>query len=99
MGYQLALDDVDSGLNSLQYVMDHIDLVDVIKFSLLPFRKMDHPTMLHFLEGWYKISQRYNLRLVVEAVEDEQFAHKLFDLGVTYQQGYFRGRGNTLLDK
>lgn len=96
LGYRIALDDVDSGLNSLQFVMEHIDLVKVIKFSLLPFRMMDRPTILHFIEGWIKISQGYKVALVVEAVEDEQLANELSSLGANYQQGYFWGRGKAL---
>lgn len=96
LGYRIALDDIDSGLNSLQFVMEHIDLIKVIKFSLLPFRMMDRPTILHFIEGWIKISERYNVALVVEAVEDKQLANELNNLGAVYQQGYFWGRGKVL---
>lgn len=97
LGYRIALDDVDSGLNSLQFVMEHIDLVKVIKFSLLPFRMMDRPTILHFIEGWIKISEHYKVALVVEAVEDEELANELSRLGAIYQQGYFWGKGKVLI--
>ncbi|MGO4994672.1 EAL domain-containing protein [Jeotgalibaca porci] len=97
LGYRIALDDVDSGLNSLQFVMEHIDLIQVIKFSLLPFRMMDRPTILHFIEGWIKISEHYKVGLVVEAVEDEELANQLSCLGANYQQGYFWGRGKVLI--
>lgn len=96
LGFKIALDDVDSGLNSLQFVMDHIDLLHTIKFSMLPFRKMDRSTMLHFIEGWIKISTRYGIGFVVEAVEDRDTAKQLSKMGAIYQQGYYWGRGMVL---
>lgn len=96
LGFKIALDDIDSGLNSLQFVMEHIDLVTIIKFSLLPFRMMERPLILHFVERWIKISNCYDVSLVIEAVEDAQLAHELYEMGAVYQQGYYWGRGIVL---
>ncbi|WP_164543987.1 EAL domain-containing protein [Jeotgalibaca ciconiae] len=96
MGFTIALDDVDCGLNSMQFVMEHIDVLSSIKFSILPFRKMNRSTLLHFLKGWIEIARHHQVKLVVEAVEDAELAAKLHEMGVIFQQGYFWGRGRRL---
>lgn len=96
MGFKISLDDVSCGLNSMQFVVDHIDLITTIKFSLLPFQMLKINTILQFLKGWIGIANQYQLNLIVEAVEDEELANLLHKMGVGYQQGYYWGRGIAL---
>ena len=96
MGFQISVDDVSSGINSMQFVVDHIDLITTIKFSLLPFQMLNINTLLQFLKGWLGIADQYQLNLVVEAVESEELANLLHKMGVHYQQGFYWGRGIAL---
>lgn len=96
MGFKISLDDVSSGLNSMQFVMDHIDLLTTIKFSFLPFQRIRINTLLLFLKGWIGIANQYQVNLVVEAVESEEIAVLLQKMGVEFQQGFYWGRGIAL---
>lgn len=96
MGYKIAMDDVGTGMNTVQFVTDHLNYLSWIKLSVLPFRTMNRCDLLQFIQGWLEIAKENQIRLVVEAVEDEELAEALRQMGINYQQGYLWGRASGL---
>lgn len=87
-GFRISLDDVGSGYNSLQTVINNSPYLDRIKFSLLIFQNRDHLNMLHFAHAWYELASSRELELVVERMEDRLTAQQLVKRGCTLQQGF-----------
>ncbi len=96
LGYRIALDDVGSGMNSIQFVREHIKYLSWIKLSVLPLTNMERSELLEYIGKWVDFASHNQIRLVVEAVEDEGFADELRQRGISYQQGYLWGRASSL---
>ncbi|MDE1547818.1 EAL domain-containing protein [Jeotgalibaca caeni] len=95
-GFHIALDDISSGQNTMLTAIENIHNLSYVKFSLLPFRKMEETSLFLFLKAWQHTVNHYGICFIVEGVEDKAYAKKLMEIGVLYQQGYYWGRGKEL---
>lgn len=92
IGLPIALDDVDSGFNNLQVILENISYLYRIKFSLLKIQH-EHPAVkAAFIKAWQVLANHKHLELVVEAVEDQQQVCNCIDYGCVLQQGFYWGR-------
>lgn len=97
-GFLVAVDDVGSGMNSLSFLVNYVDYIYRLKFSLLHFREMKPAVIDSFLHSWNQFAKEYQKELVVEGVESQELSSKLFKQGINLQQGYLFGKGSTLED-
>lgn len=92
MNFSIALDDVGTGIHTLEKISYLIENVDVIKFSTLSF-KLLHPEEIFFLiDFWYKLSETRKVKLIIEGVEDYDMHHYLIDQKIFLQQGFYLGK-------
>lgn len=97
LGYNFVIDDVGSGVNDIDFVIEHIDKVSSIKFSTLPFRKLKQETLLLFIDAWFQLAKDFNKEFVVEGIECEKFSLLLLNKGIRLQQGFLFGEGKSIL--
>lgn len=97
LGYNFVIDDVGSGVNDIDFVIEHIDKVSSIKFSTLPFRQLKQETLLLFIDAWFQLAKDFNKEFVVEGIECEKFSLLLLDKGIKLQQGFLFGEGKSIL--
>jgi EAL domain-containing protein (putative c-di-GMP-specific phosphodiesterase class I) len=89
LGYQIALDDVGQGVNSLDNVIAVKDYIDIIKFSSLSFRRKISEESLHdIIVLFASIASHLEKTFVVEGIEDQEFASWLEENISCYHQGY-----------
>ena len=90
MGYQIALDDIGQGMNSLGNLFAVKPYISRVKFSLVHFRTFLNQGELEALVLLFaQISASLEKEFVVEGIEDEETAKWLEDHQITLQQGYF----------
>ncbi|WP_338232333.1 EAL domain-containing protein [Companilactobacillus muriivasis] len=94
---QVSLDDVGSGLNQYDDIQQLLPFASELKFALQNFSAKlvdrDIQDKIHF---WRAMSTEYNLRLVLEGIEnqnDDQLSDKL---GIIFKQGYYFGKPRLL---
>lgn len=98
LGFQVSLDDVGSGYNSMQVVLENARYLSRIKFSLLLFEERDLRSKLLFAQAWQSLAASRNLELVIEGVENRSLARQLVAAGCNLQQGFYWGRPFPLMD-
>ncbi|WP_407371699.1 EAL domain-containing protein [Carnobacterium sp.] len=100
-GYYIALDDVDSGKNSLDEVLKYTSYLDQIKFSIVKCDKKDlnEETLNLFLTAWKHFSEDYHLDFIVEGIEDQETSDRLKKQGIFIQQGYYFGKPSKKIKK
>lgn len=93
-GYDIALDDVGSGKNSLDEVLKYTSYLKQIKFSIVKCNKknLKEETMHLFLGAWQKIAEDYELDFVIEGIENQQISETFNEQGIFLQQGYHFGK-------
>ena len=93
-GYCIALDDVGSGMNSLDEVLKYTPYLNQIKFSIVKCTKKDlNKETLHlFLNAWQQLAEDYHLSFIVEGIEDQTMSDELKEKGIVIQQGYYFGK-------
>lgn len=89
MGFRIALDDVDSGSNSFEFINHHADKIDAIKLSLLIFDNIPLETTVDFIHAWSSFAKEKNLDLILEAVRSKYIAEKFAGDKHIFQQGYY----------
>lgn len=90
LGYEVALDDVGSGQNSLGEVVKNYPNIDRLKFSMVCFKNIKNQIELNFLKSWIKLSEEYQLEIVVEGIETKEMSAKLVeDNCYCLQQGFY----------
>lgn len=89
LGYKVSIDDVSTGQNTLELVMNNIDYISSLKFSLLSFNNLEVETLELFLDAWQSLTQKHDIKLIVEGVESQEDSQKLFERGIVWQQGYY----------
>lgn len=90
-GYLLALDDFGTGYSSLS-MLNRIPL-STLKIDQSFVRSMlTHKKVKALVEACIAIGQTLDLRIVAEGVENLEQEQYLLDAGVTFTQGYLRGR-------
>ncbi|OFI48017.1 hypothetical protein BG262_00510 [Floricoccus penangensis] len=89
LGYQVALDDISTGQNNLEFVLNNIEHIDTMKFTLTAFMDAQMEDVKDFIYAWKHVAMRHGKRFIVEGVENEEISKRLSDSGFTYQQGYY----------
>ena len=89
LGYRISLDDVGSGINTLELIADRMTGVSTLKFSIHNFRRISPEVLKHFIIAWRIFADSYGLRIVVEGIESQFVADYLFSNGIEWQQGYY----------
>ncbi|QLL77170.1 EAL domain-containing protein [Ligilactobacillus saerimneri] len=87
--FVVSLDDVGSGYNSLQTVLNNSQYLDRIKFSLLIFGQKDHSSEILFAQAWQDLACRRGLEMVVEGVECPCLVEELIQCHCQLQQGFY----------
>lgn len=95
-GFSIAIDDVGTGQNNLQLVVNNIANINAIKLSLTAFQGLDEQVLLNYLSSWVFLSEHYHLTMIVEGVENARISNELKNLGMVYQQGYYHGKAQEL---
>lgn len=98
LGFDIVLDDVDSGGNSFTFVNHHSDIISGIKLSLLDFSNINYETTVKFIDAWASFAKEKQLSLVLEAVRSKEFAQKFAGAKNIFQQGYYWQKGVKLED-
>ncbi|OIM25178.1 EAL domain-containing protein [Oenococcus oeni] len=88
-GYTVAFDDVDTGENNLQFVINNINYIDRIKLSLPFFRKESCREIWSLLKKWKAFADLHNLELIVEGVSNKKLSCELSKYKFNFQQGYY----------
>lgn len=98
-GYNIALDDVGSGKNSLDEVLKYTSYLKQIKFSIVKCNKknLKEETMRLFLSAWQRIAEDYQLDFIIEGIESQQASEEFKEQGIFMQQGYHFGRPSKCL--
>lgn len=96
MGYDIAIDDIGSGQNTLDLVLENSDFISCCKFSLLPFRKLDLKMILNFLEAWFQVAQKQKFTFIVEGVDSSFVKNTLLENNIRLQQGFYWSKGDHL---
>lgn len=89
MGYHICFDDVDSGLNTLDLISRNVENISTLKFSIFNFRHLPQEVLNAFIIAWRVFADHYQLRLVVEGVEEQHMSDYLYQNGIIWQQGYY----------
>ncbi len=94
MGFHVALDDVDSGQNSLERAASYAPYLNRIKFSYIKCLHdgVKPQTIFRFIEAWKDFTRENQLDFVIEGIENEQTSRQLKQMGLFLQQGYFFGK-------
>lgn len=96
LGYEIAIDDIGSGQNTIDLVIENIESISCFKFSLLPFRKLDCRTIINFLNLWLQLAKKQKFTFIVEGVDSFHIMNFLFDNEIYLQQGYYWSAGEEL---
>ncbi|WP_125588457.1 EAL domain-containing protein [Companilactobacillus jidongensis] len=89
----VVLDDVGTGSNTYDNVINLLPYVDQIKFAMQNLRMSGNAEEIpECLSFWVDMAQKYRLEIVLEGVEDkaDQVLAKKF--GISIQQGYLYGK-------
>ncbi len=94
MGFRMALDDVDSGQNSLERAANYAPYLNRIKFSYIKCLQdgVKPQTIFRFIEAWRDFARENQLDFVIEGIENEQTSLQLKEMGLFLQQGYYFGK-------
>lgn len=96
-GMQISLDDVGTGLNDFHNVQKILPLVSEVKFALQNFdRNIEDLAIQQKLHFWHAISNEYNLRFILEGIEDDSDACYSDNLKIHLRQGYYYGKPELL---
>lgn len=98
LGFQIAFDDVSSGLNDVELVSQCLGDIDTIKLSLLSFKELSFAEIFWITQTWQKIAVKHQLRLIVEGIDNRQTFDFLLENGIVYQQGFLFGQPLDYLD-
>lgn len=89
LGYQLSLDDVTQGNNSIGNLLYVVPYLKQMKWSYIHvINKATKEEVEYLIQLLNLIAQQYHLNLVIEGVEDREISEWLFDNNINNQQGY-----------
>jgi EAL domain-containing protein (putative c-di-GMP-specific phosphodiesterase class I) len=88
LGFSVAVDDVSSGMNSLNAVREYLQYVDRLKLSLIQFRSADPVILKVTVDLWQTLSEKHELEMIVEGIDSQATSDKLINRGLTKHQGY-----------
>lgn len=97
MGYQIALDDVTDGMNSIGNLIAVSEFVSRVKFSIVNFHDViSDETIKKLILFVDSFTNEYQKEFVVEGVEDEELAKWLRENTTSLQQGYLYSKWEKL---
>ncbi|AEV94880.1 EAL domain-containing protein [Pediococcus claussenii] len=88
LGFKLALDDVSSGINSLNMVWRCTKYISRIKLSVLHIEFNDVSLAKKIINLWDNLSKVMNVELVIEGIESREFRDWISKNTDGFQQGY-----------
>jgi len=88
LGYTVLIDDIDNYNNSNDCNM-LLNEVDGIKFSHQLIKQNPLNKALEMISKFQDDYGKYDLLIIVEGVDDQSHLHKLRDIGINNQQGYY----------
>lgn len=92
-GALITLDDVGTGINTLENIQGFLPYIFGLKFPLQNFRAEGRQEqIITELATWKKVADTNNISLVVEGVENEADDQFLDNLEISYRQGYHYGK-------
>ncbi|MDT1957109.1 EAL domain-containing protein [Carnobacterium divergens] len=93
LGFTLSLDDIGTGVHSLENVLNMLPYVSELKYSLNNFQKINTLIDLEeFLQAWQHLAQSQGLVFIVEGIETKLEDEWLTKLGIKYKQGFYYGK-------
>ncbi|WP_461243577.1 EAL domain-containing protein [Secundilactobacillus muriivasis] len=92
-GIQFSLDDVSTGDNRYAQIKSLLPLASELKFAMQNFRTEQRAKEIQpALQFWRQVAEQYNLRLIVEGIENADDEQLLDQLELPFRQGYYYGR-------
>lgn len=85
MGYEIALDDVGMGMNTLAFLLANTNHIKRLKLSIVPF-KMESLVLL--IKFWKLVANEAKVELVIEGIDSEKMRTMVHQAGVKMQQGF-----------
>ena len=96
-GMELSLDDVGTGVNYFQQIVDFLPYSSEIKFALQNFnQQFRDPKIQQKIHFWRAVSAEYKLRMILEGIEDNVDNQLSEKLDIRYKQGYYYGKPQLL---
>ncbi|WP_047998995.1 EAL domain-containing protein [Lactiplantibacillus herbarum] len=92
-GLQFSIDDVGTGINVYDHIKPLLNSAEEIKFAMQNFRAEDRENEIPIqLKFWRDIAQEYDVRLILEGVENDAEDQMADDLNISLRQGYYYGK-------
>ncbi|WP_261806642.1 EAL domain-containing protein [Lapidilactobacillus luobeiensis] len=92
-GIEISLDDVATGVNTLAHIKPLLPFAAEIKVAMQNFRAEHRENEINDqLQHWIEVAQDYQLRLILEGVENQGEDEMADDYGIAIRQGYFYGK-------
>jgi len=92
-GLQFSIDDVGTGINVYDHIKPLLNSAEEIKFAMQNFRAEDRENEIPIqLKFWRDIAQQYDIRLILEGVENDAEDQMADDLNISLRQGYYYGK-------
>lgn len=92
LGFKVALDDVSSGINSLNMVWRCTEYISRIKLSVLHIEFNDISVAKKIIKLWDNLSKVMNVELVIEGIESKEFRDWISKNTNGFQQGFILAR-------
>ncbi|MBP1040865.1 EAL domain-containing protein [Vagococcus sp. BWB3-3] len=91
MGYQISIDDISSGQNSVGNILECLPYIHELKISYVNFAKLglEPLALTSLINFWQSFCEKNHLRLVIEGIETEEVFKQLKNQGLTFFQGYY----------
>ncbi len=88
MEYEVAIDDIGMGLNTLSFVLENITQISRLKLSLVSLRLLNQEELILLIKFWKLVANEAKLELVVEGIDSEELRVLVSNIGITMQQGF-----------
>lgn len=89
LGYSLAFDDLGSGQNTLELLLNDLIYFKRIKLSLLKFQQLDADLLAELLSFCQMLAKKEQLELVIEGIDCAKKAELALNHGIFLQQGFW----------
>lgn len=89
MRFSTALDDIGTGIHTLENIISLMESVDVIKFSTLSFKQLYLEEILFLIDFWNKFSEARKVKIIIEGVDTHMLHRDLLLRKIFLQQGYY----------
>lgn len=98
MKFSTALDDIDTGIHTLENIIGLMKSVDVIKFSTLSFKHLYSEEILFLIDFWDEFSKTRKIKFIVEGVDTHMIHQELVLRNIFLQQGYYLSKEIPTID-